>query len=170
MPTLPALLMMKFVAVDDPTTNWFEAAPATGFIAKVAKGEVEPTPTFPALLMMKLVAVDDPTTNWFTSPATGLMARRAKGDEVETPTYPFWFTPVTMKDGVELPWFETTKPGFKVPISTESLPQGEEVPMPTRPNGDERVETEKMGTFVEEVAIEKTLSWPFNTVVVERVG
>ncbi len=51
MPTLPELLMMKFVAVDEPTTNWFEAVPATGLMAKVAKGVEVPTPTLPAVLM-----------------------------------------------------------------------------------------------------------------------
>ena len=44
MPTEPELVMMKLVAVEEPTTNWLEESPATGLIANVAQGEVVPTP------------------------------------------------------------------------------------------------------------------------------
>lgn len=54
-PTLPLLLMMKLVAVEDPTTNWLLATPATGLIANVANGLVEPTPTMPLSKTLKRV-------------------------------------------------------------------------------------------------------------------
>jgi hypothetical protein len=41
--------MMKFVAVEDPTTNWLEAWPAIGFIANCAQGVVEAIPRLPAI-------------------------------------------------------------------------------------------------------------------------
>lgn len=63
-PTLPELSMMKLVAVDEPTTNWFEARPAIGFTANVANGEVEPVPKTPLLVMVSggasVAVVDDP--------------------------------------------------------------------------------------------------------------
>ena len=108
-PTLPELSMRKFVAVEEPTTNWFEALPATGFMAKVAKGEVVPTPTFPPLFTMKFVAVDEPTTNALISPAKGLMAKRENGLVVPTPTYPLPLVPFMLKEGVDDPLFETIK-------------------------------------------------------------
>jgi hypothetical protein len=40
-PTFPAFVTTKFVAVDDPITNEFPS-PATGLIASFAQGEVEP--------------------------------------------------------------------------------------------------------------------------------
>lgn len=47
MPTFPLLVTMKFVAVEDPMTNWFAAWPAIGLTASVAHGDVVPIPIFP---------------------------------------------------------------------------------------------------------------------------
>lgn len=54
-----------------------------------------------------------------------------------------------------------TKEGFKVPISTESLPHGVELPTPIKPSGEERVEMLKIGMFEVDVEILNTLSAPF---------
>ncbi|OGZ32701.1 MAG: hypothetical protein A3H02_02950 [Candidatus Niyogibacteria bacterium RIFCSPLOWO2_12_FULL_41_13] len=43
MPTLPAGVMTKLVAVEEPTTNWL-VSPATGLTASFAQGEVVPMP------------------------------------------------------------------------------------------------------------------------------
>lgn len=42
MPARPAFVMMKFVAVLDPTTNWLDQAPAIGLTASVAHGVEDP--------------------------------------------------------------------------------------------------------------------------------
>ena len=49
-PTLPALVIMNDVALEEPTTNWFDAPPAVGFTESVAHGEVVQTPTLPPVL------------------------------------------------------------------------------------------------------------------------
>src|SRR5437868_3789263 len=79
MATWPALSMTKEVAVEEPTTNWLLAAPATGLIASDAQGVVVPMATLPeesmrmrsALLVPKISAL-----LWMlrrmTSPATVL--------------------------------------------------------------------------------------------------
>ncbi len=43
-PTLPAFVIMKAVAVEEPTTNSVLAPPATGFTESVANGEEVPIP------------------------------------------------------------------------------------------------------------------------------
>ena len=55
MPTLPALVMMNAVAVEEPTTNWFAAVPAVGLMASVANGVVVPTPRRPAMYWLPVV-------------------------------------------------------------------------------------------------------------------
>src|SRR3989344_3058046 len=92
-PTFPLLSTIKFVAVEDPTTNLLLAAPATGFTAKVAHGEVVPTPTNPALLTINCVVVAKEATleSWkrgavaLFAPATSSFA---KGVVVPIPTLP----------------------------------------------------------------------------------
>jgi hypothetical protein len=45
-PTFPAFVTMKFVAVEEPMTNEFPF-PAIGLMASFAQGEVVAMPTFP---------------------------------------------------------------------------------------------------------------------------
>lgn len=53
-PTLPLLLMTKFVAVEDPTTNWLLATPAVGLMTNDPQGVDEATPTFPFVAMKRV--------------------------------------------------------------------------------------------------------------------
>ena len=110
MPTRPAFVTMKFVAVEEPMTNWFSALPLVGFTAKVANGLVVPIPTLPAFVIIKLVALEEPTTNWFKEPASGFTANFAHGvvvpmptDVVAIPPAPFE-TPYTVKTEVPSSW------------------------------------------------------------------
>jgi hypothetical protein len=120
---------MKYVADEEPMAK--ESTPAGALREKRDCGEVVPTPTFPAGVMRNEVAVLEPTTNWLVSFAMGLIARRAQGVVVPMPVNPF---ALTSKNGVEVPWSETTKTGEVVAVpscSTEKVPHGVDEPMPT---------------------------------------
>ena len=75
------------------------------------------------------------------------------GVVVPTPTNPL---PSTINKGVEVPMSPITNTGVVVPcVSTDKVPQGLVVPMPTLPMIVESIV--RMGTAVVEVAMEKAL-------------
>src|SRR6185295_7204474 len=110
--------------------------------------------------MRKYVPLDEPTANAGAVAfcVVGLMENCAHGLDVPIPTRPAL---LTYKAGVDDPRFDTTNAGFTVPISTENLPHGLEVPIPTRPLWLARVERERIGVLVVEVAKFSAWSTPF---------
>lgn len=175
--TLPALLTAKSVddpvpMVEEPMIKAYRATvPAAAcWIARVASGVVLPTPKRPEEVMWKIDVLDEVATSKscsLSTPGVPPIANLAEGVEVPTPTKPFWLTPRTTSDGVVLPWLATMKEVRNDPISTASLAVGEVLPIPTKPTGDERVETLMIGTLVELVAIDHALSCPLRIVDVE---
>ena len=59
-PTKPLLVTIKFVAVEDPTTNWLAASPAVGLMEKLAQGVEVPVPTFPFSVKRKTLLLKPP--------------------------------------------------------------------------------------------------------------
>ena len=131
-------------------------------------GVVEPIPTLPDCVTRRSVRAEEPTTNVGLAPRPVESTENcAHGVEEPTPILPFWLTPPIKKAGEVLPELETTNTGLRVPISMESLPHGVDVPMPTSPTGELRVEMLKVGWFAVDVPILKTLSTPFCTLKVK---
>jgi hypothetical protein len=91
-PTLPLLVMMKEVLVEEPTTNWLLAPPAVGLMDRVAKGVVVPMPTLPAKKAL-LPVLKTPLT--VVEPVTA--------SEVEVAP------PVLSASDVSRPWFDMEK-------------------------------------------------------------
>lgn len=84
----PELSIWKFVAVEEPTINWFNAPPATGLTARVATGVDVPIPKIALALgeILKTSEVEEPITKYGEGVGIALIANRAYGEVVPIPT------------------------------------------------------------------------------------